>query len=72
VFRARERGGVECVHADVDMSQPSRSRSCMPTEYIRANFQTSGRIAIMVRNPKRGDVSPCSRLYFRGRSQLEA
>ena len=27
MLRARERGGVECVHADVEMSQPCRSRS---------------------------------------------
>ena len=40
-----------------DLENKVQNKAITPTEYIRANFQTSDRIAILVRNPKRGETT---------------
>ena len=40
-----------------DLENKVPNKAITPTEYIRANFQTSDRIAIVVRNPKRGETT---------------
>jgi len=40
-----------------DLENKVQNKATTPTEYIRANFQTSDRIAILVRNPKRGETT---------------
>ena len=40
-----------------DLENKVQNKAITPTEYIGANFQTSDRIAILVRNPKRGDTT---------------
>jgi RepB DNA-primase from phage plasmid len=39
-----------------DTERDSRQRDITPTDYIRANFQASDRIAVLLRNPKLGET----------------
>lgn len=40
-----------------DLETGAQSQAITPAQYIRANFETSDRIAILVRNPKRGEAT---------------
>jgi hypothetical protein len=40
-----------------DLENEVQSRAITPAQYIRANFETSDRIAVLVRNPKRGETT---------------
>jgi hypothetical protein len=52
-LRGISEGGIETVS---DLENGLQSQAITPAQYIRANFQSTDRIAILVRNPKRGET----------------